>query len=444
MVINPEAAALVGMGYLKRNAPSITLGGSGGQGANDTLSFFFVQLKPGTPGPVEDYRREVEELLRARLEAVAGVGAVNFLAGAPDELRIGFDPYRAAELGIQIPTMAALAGSADDVSAGFADLGSRQYTLRFAGRYEVAEFGELVLAWRDGRPVRLADVATIDVVRGDRRSMVVQNGNPAIGVQILKESGADVLTTLTAVKREVEALRAGPLADMGLAIEQSFDPSLFINRAIGMVAGNLVLGVLLAVGVLWLFLRQLRATFLVALAIPICVLATLVVLLLTGRTLNVISIAGIAFAVGMTLDAAIVVLENIVSHREHGAAPFEAALNGARQVWPALLASTITTVVVFLPVLFMRNVEGQLFADLALTIAVAVAISLITAVTVLPAAAARWLMPRLESCSQNSINSTFPVSKSVWSILRIKPPQACLGLRSLPLASTLELRYSKL
>ena len=113
------------------------------------------------------------------------VGTVNLLAGAPDELRIAFDPYRAAELGIPIPAMAGLAGSADDVSAGFADLGSRQYTLRFAGRYEIAEFGELILAWRDGRPVRLMDVATIDVVRGDRTSLVVQNGNPAIGVQIL-------------------------------------------------------------------------------------------------------------------------------------------------------------------------------------------------------------------------------------------------------------------
>lgn len=377
-------------------APTISLGANGGTGPNETLSWFFVQLKPGTPGPIEDYRRQVEDLLRARLEAIPGVGAVNILAGAPDELRIAFDPYRAAELGIEIPAIAALAGAADNVSAGLAELGSRQYTLRFAGRYDVAELGDLVLEWRDGRPVRLADVATIGVVRGDRNSAVVQNGNPAIGVQLIKEPGADVLVTLSAVRNEVESLRTGPLAAMGLAIEQSFDPAVFINRAIGMVAGNLLLGVLLAVGVLWLFLRQLRATLLVGLAIPICILATLVVLLATGRTLNVISIAGIAFAVGMTLDAAIVVLENIVSRRERGEAPLEAALAGARQVWPALLASTITTVVVFLPVLFMRNVEGQLFADLALTIAVAVTVSLIAAVTVLPAAAARWLIPGLK------------------------------------------------
>ncbi len=377
--------------------PAISLGENGGGGPNETLSWFFVQLKPGTPGPVENYRREVEDLLRSRIETVPGVGAVNIRAGAPDELRIEFDAYRAAELGVQIPAVVGVAGSADDVSGGFAELGRRQYTLRFAGRYAPVDLGGLVLEWRDGRPVRLEDVATISVRRGDRDSLAVQNGNPAIGVQILKEPGADVLATLAAVKDEVAALREGPLAAMGLSIEQSFDPSVFINRAIAMVTGNLLLGVLLAVGVLWLFLRQLRATLLVGLAIPVCVLATVIVLLMTGRTLNVISIAGVAFAVGMTLDAAIVVLESIVARRERGVAALPAALEGARQVWPALLASTVTTVVVFLPVIFMKNVEGQLFADLALTIAVAVMVSLVTAVTILPTAAARWLESGLKA-----------------------------------------------
>ena len=373
------------------DAPRISLGQDGGGGPNDTLSWFFVQLKPGTPGPVENYRREVEDLFRSRIESIPGVGNVNINAGAPDELRIEFDPYRAAELGIPIPSMAAVAGSADDVSGGFAELGRRQYTLRFAGRYNPEDLGELVLDWRDGRPVHLSDVATISVERGDRNSLAVQNNNPAIAIQIIKESGADVLATLKAVKTEIAAMREGPLASMGLAIEQSFDPSVFINQAIGMVSGNLLLGVLLAVGVLWLFLRQFRTTILVGLAIPVSLLTTIVVLFVSGHSLNVISIAGIAFAVGMTLDAAIVVLESIVARRDRGSTVAQAALEGAHHVWPALAASTATTVIVFLPVMFMRNTEGQLFADLALTIAVAVSVSLIMAVTVLPVAAARWL-----------------------------------------------------
>ena len=375
------------------DAPRISLGEDFGGGPNQTLSWFFVQLKPGTPGPVENYRREVEDLFRSRIESIPGVGTVNVNAGAPDELRIAFDPYRAAELGIPIPSIVGVAGSADDVSGGFAELGRRQYTLRFAGRYHPDQLGELVLDWRDGRPVRLADVATISVERGDRNSLSVQNNNPAIAVQILKESGADVLATLNAVKAEVAALRDGPLAEMGLGIEQSFDPSVFINQALGLVSGNLVAGVILAIGVLWLFLRQFRSTLLVGVAIPVSVLATVLVMMVTGHSLNVISIAGIAFAVGMTLDAATIVLESILQGRERGLAPAQAALEGATRVWPALFASTLTTIIVFLPVIFMNNAEGQLFADLALTISVAIAMSLVMAMTVLPVAAARWLKP---------------------------------------------------
>ncbi len=375
------------------DAPRISLGENFGGGPNETLSWFFVQLKPGTPGPVENYRREVEDLFRSRIESIPGVGSVNVNAGAPDELRIAFDAYRAAELGIPIPSIVGVAGSADDVSGGFAELGRRQYTLRFAGRYHPDQLGELVLDWRDGRPVRLADVATISVERGDRNSLAVQNNNPAIGVQILKESGADVLATLNAVKAEIGELREGPLAEMGLAIEQSFDPSVFINQALSLVGGNLVAGVILAIGVLWLFLRQLRSTLLVGVAIPVSVLATVLVMMVTGHSLNVISIAGIAFAVGMTLDAATIVLESILQGRERGLPPAQAALEGATRVWPALFASTLTTIIVFLPVIFMNNAEGQLFADLALTISVAIAMSLVMAMTVLPVAAARWLKP---------------------------------------------------
>jgi len=384
------------------DAPRISLGENGGNGPNETLSWFFVQLKPGTPGPVENYRREVEELMRSRIESIPGVGTVNVNAGAPDELRIEFDPYRAAELGIPIPAIVAVAGTSDDVSGGFAELGRRQYTLRFAGRYRPADLGELVLDWRDGRPVRLADVATISVRRGDRNSLAVQNNNPAIGIQIIKESGADVLATLNAVKEEIGELRDGPLAEMGLAIEQSFDPSVFINQALSLVGGNLLAGVILAVAVLWLFLRQFRSTLLVGIAIPVSVLATVLVMMVTGHSLNVISIAGIAFAVGMTLDAATIVLESILSRRERGLSPAQAALEGTIAVWPALFASTLTTIIVFLPVIFMKNVEGQLFADLALTISVAIAMSLVMAMTVLPTAAARWLTLTTAAATQKA------------------------------------------
>jgi len=376
---------------LPRDATPPRIQMSGGGNSNQSLTWFFVQLLPGTGGSIEDHTRFLEDVVKARIETVPGVSGVQVNAQTREELQILFDPYRAADLGILLPRVAALAGQADDVSAGFVEVGRRQYTVRFEGRYRPEELSSLVLDWRDGRPVYLGDVADISVRRADRQGFAVQNGNPAMSIRVDRENGANALETLERVKEVVAELRDGPLAERGLSIAQSFDASVFIYRAIGLVTHNLGLGVLLAVGVLWLFLRRMRATLLVAAAIPISLLGTFIVLSLAGRTLNVISLAGLAFAVGMVLDAAIVVLENVVRLREQGRAPREAAEAGTAQVWGALVASTATTVAIFLPVLFLRDVEGQLFADLALTIAIAVMISLVVAVTILPAAARRWL-----------------------------------------------------
>jgi multidrug efflux pump subunit AcrB len=372
-------------------APQISLGEDGGNGPNNTLSWFFVQLLPGTPGPIDNYRRKIEELFRSRIESIPGVSNVRINFGSDEELQIVFDPARAAELGVQIPRIAQVAGSADDVSGGFVDIGRRQYTMRFAGRYSMDQFSDLVIEWRDGRPIRLGDIATIQVKRGDRTDLALQNGNPAIGIQIMKENDANVLDTLTAVKAEIFSLRDNELKKLGLSIAQSFDPSVFIDQAIDMVTGNLFAGIVLAVLVLWYFVRDRRATLLVGLSIPICLTVTLVMLYAFGRTLNVISLAGLAFGVGQALDTAIVMLEAIAQQRERGLKRIEATLAGAKQVWPALLASTVTAVIVFLPIVFMRDAVSQLFADLALTISIAVIASLIVAVTALPLAASRWL-----------------------------------------------------
>jgi multidrug efflux pump subunit AcrB len=372
--------------------PIVQLGGFGN--ANQSLTWFFVQKLPGTPGDLSDYARQVEDIIKPRIESIDGVAGVEILAGAAEELQIIIDPYRAAELGVTLPDIAANASQSSDVSGGFVDVGRRQYTLRFEGRYDPEQLRNQVLEWRDGRPVRLGDIAEIKVARGTRNDLVIQNGNPAMGVRIDRQNGANVLQALTEVKAAVAELRQGPLADLGLGIEQSFDASVFIQRAVNLVTSNLLLGVLLAVGILWWFLRDLHATALIATAIPISLLTTFIVLQLSGRTLNVISLAGLAFAVGMVLDAAIVVAENIMRLRERGEVPLVAALKGTGQVKAALLASTATTVAIFLPVLFLEDVEGQLFADLALTIAIAVVASLLVALTILPAVAGNWLKPR--------------------------------------------------
>ncbi len=372
--------------------PIVQLGdGWGGGGANASLTWFFIQLLPGTEGEVLDYVPFVDEVVRPRLESIEGVSGVNINMGAQEELQITIDPYRAAELGVQLPNMATLVSGANDVSGGFVDIGRRQYTIRFEGRYDPTQMTDLILEWRDGKPVRLGDIADVQVTRARQTGFNVQNSNPAMGIQVLRENGANVLETLTRVKAAVAELRDGPLAERGLGIEQSFDASVFIKRAVSMVGGNLIIGLLLAIGVLWWFLRDRRATALIATAIPISLFTTIILLALTGRSLNVISLAGLAFAVGMVLDAAIVVAENIVRLREGGEVPTRAALRGTFDVQGALLASTATTVAIFIPVLFLRDVEGQLFGDLALTIAIAVIVSLLVALTILPAVAGNWL-----------------------------------------------------
>lgn len=372
--------------------PVITLGeGQFGGGAGQTLSWFFVQQLPGNPRPIIEYQRFIDDVVIPRIEAVPGVADAQAFYGPPEELQVVFDPYRAAQLGVSIPNLASAVARQQDASAGQVEIGKRQFVLRFAGKMRPEELRSLVLEWRDGRPVTLGDVAEVTITRGDRANFSSQNGNPAVGVQVLRKQGANALAALTEVKEVVAELREGPLKAQQLDMQQSFDSSLFIKRAIGMVTGNLIAGILLAVGVLWWFIRSWRATGIIAIAMPVSLLVTFVVLDAAGRTLNVISLAGLAFASGMVMDAAIVVLENIIRIRERGLALTEATLKGTLEVVGALVASTATSVAIFLPVIFLKDAEGQLFADLALTISISVVISMLVAVTVLPAAAVRWL-----------------------------------------------------
>lgn len=377
-----------------------------GSAANDTLSWFFVQLLPSTAGTVADHRQFVDAVVRPRLEAVPGVASVELNLNADAELAVELDPVKAAALGIELSTITSRMAQSRDSSGGFKESGRRRFALRFSGRYSPEQLGDLVLSWRQGQPVYLRDVATITVQSPERQSMSWQNGNPAIGLRLARMQGANVLATLEAVQQVVGELRQGVLAERGLGIEQSFDPALFINRAVGLLGGNLIAGVLLAVGCLWWFLRDRRATLLIASAIPISLLATFIVLKLGGRNLNVVSLAGLAFAVGMVMDAAIVVAENIVRLRERGMPADLAAITGTREVASALFASTLTTVAVFLPVLFIQGVEGQLFADLALTITIATVISLLVAFTVMPAAAGRFLRPNGSTLTSSGTSTT--------------------------------------
>ncbi|MEO1079719.1 MAG: efflux RND transporter permease subunit [Pseudomonadota bacterium] len=372
--------------------PQVSLGEWGD--ANDQLIEYYVEQLEGDEARLIENKRWLREVVVPEIRSLYGVAQVDMFdtsGNVSDQLQIVIDPYKAADLGIDIARAAQRIGRSANISSGAVDVGRRTYTLRVEGRYDADELEGLILEWRSGLPIRLGDLATVEYGPPDRQGFIYHNGLSAARLSITKTTDANVLEALDGVKAKIDELNEGLFAERALRADYSFDPALYINRSINLLTGNLIAGVMLAIGVLWLFLRQWRATLIIALAIPVSLLATFALLSLTGRSLNVISLAGLAFATGMVLDAAIVVLENIVRLREYGATPAEASETGTGQVWGALLASTATTVAIFIPIMFLEDVEGQMFADLAFTIAIGVSISLLVAITILPTAARNWM-----------------------------------------------------
>ncbi len=340
---------------------------------------------------VAEFQRVIDNEVEPRLLAVPGVQRVNLPSERDEMVLITFDPYRAAALGIQVSDIAATVEQATDATGGLASVGRRQYTVRFLGGFDLDEIESLIVAQRAGQPIYLRDVADVSTALYPRSGFMYRTGRPAYYIRVQARYGANTVSILDDINAAIDELNAGPLAADNLEITLSFDASVHIRRALALVNGNLVLGVFLALGILWLFLRGWRATLMIALTIPFSLLASLLALSWFGRSLNVVSLAGLAFAVGLVLDAAIIVQENIVRLRQTGLSRAEAARAGPSQVVGALFASTMTSVAIFLPILFMEGLEGQLFADLALTLSVAVVTSMIAALTILPVASNYFL-----------------------------------------------------
>jgi len=345
---------------------------------------------PSAGVDVSDYQRLIDTEIEPRLLAVDGVQRVNLVSERDPLVLISFDPYRAAALGVQVADIANTVRRAADTTGGLASVGRRQYTVRFLGGFDTSDLGDLIVARRNGEAVHLREIADITTELYPRSGFMYRTGSPSYYLRVQARYGGNTVSILDDINAVIDELNTGPLSDRDLEMTLSFDASVHIRRAIALVNGNLVLGVLLALAVLWCFLRGWRATLLIALTIPFSLLSSLLVLSAFGRSLNVVSLAGLAFAVGLVLDAAIIVQENIVRLRQTGMSADTAARKGPSQVVGALFASTVTSIAIFLPILFMQGLEGQLFADLAMTIAVAVLTSMIAAITILPVASNRF------------------------------------------------------
>jgi HAE1 family hydrophobic/amphiphilic exporter-1 len=344
------------------------------------------------PVDVESLKRLAENEIETRLERVDGVSGADLVGGRADELQVIVDPQQLAARTLTIEDLrAALANQNQDTSGGDVWEGKRRYVVRTLGQFRSLEQVEgVIITRRDGKPVYVRDVATVQLGTKKPQGVVRRFGSKNIAVKITRETGANVLDLMRQLRAVVADIDRG-LQPRGLALSVVYDETTYIDSAIGLVRDNIVVGGVLTIITLLIFLRNVRSTLIVAVAIPVSVVGTFLVLASFGRTLNVISLAGMAFAVGMLVDNAVVVLESIFTRWTAGEDAPTAAVKGAGEVWGAVLASTLTTVAVFLPVLFVREEAGQLFGDIALAISAAVLLSLAVSVLVVPVAAA-WLL----------------------------------------------------
>jgi len=338
-------------------------------------------------------RTFAEDVIESRFERVTGVSNSNVFGGREEELQVIVDPQRLASRRITIGDVrTAFRGRNLDTSAGDFWEGKRRYVVRTLGQFRSPEEVESVLlARRDGVPVYVRDVAEVRLGHKKADGMVRNFGTDAIAINAQRETGANVLDVTAGLSAARQELQDGILKQRGLQLEQVYDETDYIYSAVGLVRQSMLLGGSLTILVLLVFLRSARSTLVIALAIPTSIIGTFLLLSLMGRSLNVISLAGMAFAVGMLVDNAVVVLENIYRHYQAGARRFDAAVQGTREVWGAVIASTLTTLAVFLPILFVEEEAGQLFRDIALAISCSVGLSLIVSVTLIPMATSRIL-----------------------------------------------------
>ncbi len=381
----------------------------------------------GEVGSLHDF---VEDDIISVIARVPGVAAAQSFGGQEREAHVVVEP---ASLASRQVTLAELVAALDrenrDVSAGTFDEGKRRYTVRTVAAYDsLAAIEDVVVATRGGVPIYVRDVASVALGwrRADARGYL--RGEPMLALSITRQAGANVLDVMDGIGVEVARLNEGILGDRGLELSATYQETEYIDSAMTLVRQSLVVGGLLAIGVLLLFLRSPSSTLVVAVAIPISVIGSFLMMLWLGRSLNVISLAGLAFAVGMVVDNAIVVLENIYRHRQEGKSRQVAAYEGAREVWGAVLASTLTTVAVFVPILFVREEAGQLFRDIAIAISCAVALSLVVAMTVIPSLSAR-ILDATGAVDRGESPRRFRRARGLWGRVALARRAAALIVR---------------
>jgi HAE1 family hydrophobic/amphiphilic exporter-1 len=356
--------------------------------------------------PAETLHDLMDRRIRPRFERIDGISQVGVRGSVQSELHIIVDPTAMAQRGITYASLRSAIGAANaNFSGGKLADGKRDIRIRATGRFEKpADIEEMIIRRNEDGIIYLRDIAQVKTAFKEPTSWVRARGIQMPFFNFQLERGANLLETMEALRQEVRDLNSpnGLLAREAralglngtLELVQTYDSTTYVEDAITLVRSNILVGGILATLTLLFFLRSLRTVGIIALAIPVSVIASMVVLVALGRSINIISLAGLAFAVGMVVDNAIVVIENIYRHLEFGKKPRDAALDGTREVAGAVLASTLTTLIVFAPILLIQETAGQLFRDIALAIMISVGLSMVVSLTLIPTAAARFLKPQ--------------------------------------------------
>ena len=375
--------------------PTLNTAGS----EDNAIAWLILRKLADNNSEIHGYYDLAKDFIKDRLERVNGISEVRVYGGAEREMQVITNPESLAQYKLTIPDVVkALKNANASVSAGAIDEGKRRYVVRTEGDFSSVEaVNEVVLRSvmdpASGRITRIKISDVANVVFGYKKpvSRIRMMSEPAIALPVYRETGANVIEIMKGIRQAVVELNENELLPERIFLTQVYDETTYIDSAINLVQQNIYIGGTLAAIVLLLFLRSGSATLVVSLAIPVSVIGSFVAMAALGRSINVISLAGLAFAVGMVVDAAIVVLENIFRLRQNGLPIKQAAFEGANQVWGAVLVSALTTVMVFIPILVMELEVGQLFRDIAVAISVSVLLSLLVSITVIPALSSKLL-----------------------------------------------------
>ncbi|MDR3389726.1 MAG: efflux RND transporter permease subunit [Rudaea sp.] len=347
---------------------------------------------------LKQLRRFADDELKKRLEPTPGVAAVKVGGGLEDQVDVDIDQHKLQQLNLNVADVVKrLSDENVNVSGGRIENGSQRYLVRTVNQFgNLDEMRGLLIKVDKGVPVRLADIADVRQGFKEREGIVRVDGREAIELAVYKEGDANTVSVAAGVKRQLDRLTCVKQAQSCISIlptsaklDTIDDQSIFIQSSLDDVRNDAIIGGILAIIIIFFFLNDVRSTMIIALSLPISLIATFFFMGQAGVSLNVMSLGGLALATGMVVDDSIVVLENIARLREQGMGIFEAAVKGAREVSMAVIASTLTTVAVFFPLVFVQGVAGQLFRDEALTVTFAMMISLVVAMTLIPMLASR-------------------------------------------------------